>query len=232
MKRVRAISVGVGLLMASTLASAGIIKYSFTADGVTDGISQQATAVFAFDTANVSTFTITLIDNVQPTAALESVLTGLSFSLSSAPATMVIESASATSIINCTGGANPCPAGTGSSPYGWGSMFADGTFLLGSGYTAGPPASFAYQPFGIVNADYAAAGLSDPSANPLLVGPVTFTVQLAGLAFVPDVNSVAFAFGDPIMQQAVAIPEPQSLALVALALLSVAGVARRKRQSV
>ena len=89
---------------------------------------------------------------------------------------------------------------------------------------------FAYQPYGIVNANYAVSGgLGDPAVNPLLVGPVTFNFALTGLRLAPKVNSVAFAFADPSFVGAEAsVPEPHSLALLAAGLLAAEWVRRRK----
>src|SRR4029079_16369487 len=65
------------LLAAATLLTAAAvaampIAYTFIADGVTENVAQQGTAVFAFDTTNLTTFSITLTDNVDPTAFIAS----------------------------------------------------------------------------------------------------------------------------------------------------------------
>ncbi len=107
-------------------------------------------------------------------------------------------------------------------------MAAGSGFALGAGFDG---SSFAYQPYGIVNANYAVSGgLGYPAVNPLLVGPVTFNFALTGLRFAPEVNSVVFAFGDPSfgIGTEASVPEPQSLALLAAGLLAAGWVSRRK----
>jgi hypothetical protein len=102
--------------------------------------------------------------------------------------------------------------------------------MLGAGYDG---TTFAYQPYGIVNENYISVlgdgGLATPSNNPLLIGPVTFNFALTGLAFAPEVNSVVFAFGDPILTAAVTVPEPGTIALLGMALLALAWQGQRKR---
>lgn len=214
-------------------ASAGpAVMWTFTANGVTDSFSQQATAVFSFDVNDPSTFSVTLTDNVSPTTNILSVLDGLTFGFSSAPSSIALTSITPTSIIDCTVSTSPCPSGSGTSPYGWGNTFDSGVVSLGAGFDG--TSAFAYQPFGIVNANYTSpgdgTGLSDAANNPLLIGPVTFTFTTTGLASVPMITGVSFAFGDPIMLPAVAasVPEPAPFALFAAGLVAV-WLARRKR---
>ena len=78
----RTILVAFGLAFGPSLASAIPIEYTFTANGVTDGASQQATAVFTFDSSDLTTFTIELTNNAQPTAKIASLLDGFEFSFS------------------------------------------------------------------------------------------------------------------------------------------------------
>jgi hypothetical protein len=219
--------IGATLLAAASLASA-TVQYTFYANGVTENYAQQGEAIFSFSNDG-STLSITLINTLSPTAAIQSEISGLSFTFSSAPASMALVSVTPTNVIDCSNASSPCPPGAGSNPYGWGVTLGGGTGSLGAGYNG---SGFSYQPYGIVNSNYLSSpgngGLSTPSTNPLLAGPVTFTFALAGLSFAPEVGRVAFAFGDPDIQDAVAVPEPQSLALLAIGLLSAAWVARRR----
>lgn len=214
------------LLSAGAIAN---VQYKFYADGVTEDFSQQGTALFDFSNDG-STLSVTLTDTVQPTAAVLSSITGLQFSLSSTPAAISLVSVSTTGVIDCSNSSSPCPPGAGSSPYGWGTVATGSDVALGAGFNG---SSFSYQPYGIVNASYVSpggpGGLGDPAVNPLLVGPVTFTFSLSGLAYAPEINSVAFEFGDPTRLSAV--PEPQSLMLLALGLIAAGWVTRRRARA-
>ena len=220
------ILLGAALMMATSLASANVV-YTFYASGITENYAQQGTAVFSF-ADDGSSLSITLTDTVSPTSAIQSEISGLAFTFSFAPTTMSLTSVSATQVIDCSNSSSPCPPGDGSSPYGWGATLGGGLATMGAGFDG---STFAYQPYGIVNANYlsvaGAGGLATPSNNPLLVGPVTFTFALTGLWFAPEVSSVIFAFGDPI-SVAGAVPEPQTVALFAIALLAAGWIGRRK----
>ena len=178
--KIRQLAVAAVFLVASSLASANV-QYTFYASGVTESYAQEGTALFSFSNDG-SSLSITLTDTVDPTAAILSSITGLQFGLSSAPTSMSLVSVSAAQVVDCTNSSNPCPLGGGSSPYGWGSVATAGGFSLGAGFDG---SSFAYQPYGIVNAHYLSpgglGGLGDPASNPLLVGPVTFNFALTGL---------------------------------------------------
>ncbi len=193
----RKLLVVLGLLLGATTASA-TVEYTFVADGVTNSVSQQGTAKFAFSD-DATSLTITLTDNVDPTSLIASELDGLLFTLTETPTTLDLLSVTPQSVINCNGVVGPtdsCPAGTGTDPYGWGSLQNGANFALGAGFTGN---GFSYHPYAIVNENYLApggnGGLSNNQHNPLLVGPVTFTFSLSGLSFVPEISSVTFLFG-------------------------------------
>jgi hypothetical protein len=256
-----AIVIALGLLVGAPTASATLMEFHFTADGVTDTVSQQATAVFKFDTDNLGSFTITLTDTVTPTAKIASELDGFEFAFSQAPSSLSLASVSPTSVVDCSQSASPCPdvSSTTSSPYGWGTTLTGADAALGAGFTGD---GFGYHPYAIVNSNYEApggnGGVSNSQHNPLLVGPVTFTFNVSGLTGVPDISSVMFLFGTvPDSQPGtpctngdctdltdltdvtdvtdvtditdVTVPEPQTLALLGLGLLSVGLLSRRKR---
>ena len=220
-------ALGLGLSFAASYASA-TVDYTFYASGVTESYAQQGVAVFSF-ADDGSALSITLTNTVNPTAAIQSEITGLEFGLSFAPTTMTLTSVVAAQVIDCSNVSSPCPPGTGSTPYGWGITTSGGSVTLGAGFDG---SGFAFQPFGIVSPNYlAVAGdgeLSTPSNNPLFVGPVTFDFSLTGLQFAPEVGAVAFAFGDPDIQPAQeAVPEPSALALLAAGLISLGWISRR-----
>ena len=198
---------GSTLAVASVGASANVI-YTFIADGVTESVAQQATA--RFDFANANTLTLTLTDNVDPTAFLMSELSGLSFTFSQAPTALTLTGVNATSVIDCSNlsGSSCPPAGDIPALYGWGSALSGGAMTLGAGYSG---SDFGWAPFDIVNQNYVApgsGGLSDPANNPLLVGPVVFTFHVQGLNYIPEVTSATFLFGDPDSAKAVTLSPP------------------------
>jgi hypothetical protein len=137
---IRKLLAAVGFALAASAASADV-TYTFTADGVTDGTAQQGTAVFVFSNDG-SQLSITLTDNVNPTSFIASELDGFTFSLSDAPTTQTLLSVSAQSVINCIGvSGSSCPAGDGSSPYGYGSLLNGDEIQFGAGFTG---SGFAY----------------------------------------------------------------------------------------
>jgi hypothetical protein len=223
------------MLAAATIGSSSAyanVVYTFAANGVTESYAQQGTATFSFANDG-SSLSITLTDTVDPTAAILSEISGIQFSLS-APASMTLTSVVATDVVDCSDSASPCPPGDGSSPYGWGTLSTGGTTMLAAGFDG---VSFAWQPYGIVNQNYISivgdGGLSTPSNNPLLIGPVTFNFSLSGLSYAPEVTNVVFLFGDPVpVLGPLAVPEPGTVALLAVGLLGIAwGLRRRERRS-
>jgi hypothetical protein len=129
---IRKLLAALGFALAASAASADV-TYTFTADGVTDGTAQQGTAVFVFSNDG-SQLSLTLTDNVDPTAFIASELDGFTFSLSEAPTTQSLLSVTPQSIIDWTGVAGTsCPPGSGSSPYGYGSVLSGDEITLGAG---------------------------------------------------------------------------------------------------
>lgn len=229
MKKSIELAVAATFLVFSSIASANIM-YTWNADGMTENTSQQATAIFDFTDA--SSFTITLMNNVDPTESILSELDGILFSFSEAPATLTLTSVSPFGVIDCTSSSTaPCAPGSGSNPYGWGATNNAGAITLGAGYSDST-GDFAYHPYGIVNQKYNPGQLGDPAYNPLLTGPVKFAFQMTWndniLPSVPEVTSATFLFGKA-PDEIRGIPEPNSLALIGAGLLALVAFSTRRK---
>src|SRR5438093_8463997 len=98
--KVKSMFSAAGLVLVTSLASANV-QYSFYADGVTENYAQQGLAIFNF-ADDGSALAITLTDTVDPTAAIQSEISGLAFTLSFAPTSMALTSITAAQVIDCT----------------------------------------------------------------------------------------------------------------------------------
>ena len=222
------------LLFAASSAFADTI-YTFIGNA---GPNQQATAVFDFVDANNLTLTLANTGNI---IDISSILDDFHFLLSGTPTSgSLVGTTSSEGQADCTGGA-PCVVNAGADSNGtWGffltaaqvDMFSSGTQI---------------HPYGIANDSVLVNanldGLSNTQHNPYLLGSATFDIDLVGLTSVPTISHVDFTFGtqpdhvagvlctppNPNCVSRVTLPEPASAALVALALLGM-GFVRRRRQ--
>ena len=87
--------------------------FTFFADGVTEGAAQEGRADFDFS-ADLSTLTLTLTNNVAPTELIASEIDGLRFGLIG-PGSATLTGVSG-SVVDCTGVASPCPSVAGAPP--------------------------------------------------------------------------------------------------------------------
>ncbi|MGI9102986.1 MAG: hypothetical protein ACR2IF_11145 [Terriglobales bacterium] len=218
-----------------------IFSFSGTTSG---GLAAGATADFSNFTASGFDVTLTNTSNVQQ---IGQTLTGISFGLTSAPGGVSLGAVTPTSIWNC--GNTGCAAGSGTSPYFWGTSKSSGsTVALEAGTGTG---GTQWHPFEIVNSSIFASctgtvahpkkcldGLGNSEHNPYLMGPVLFHVNLTGYngsLVIP--GDVTFYFntngenGNGTCTRGCTpprTPEPGAMSLLAAGFLGVAALFRRK----
>jgi hypothetical protein len=245
------VALATGLALATAHATTFTLDTTIGPDS--DPIS--ATAIFSWS-GNV--LDLTLTNDTDSITKIIQELTGIHFILSGSP-TLVDVTGTAEGMANCIGIAAgaPCtftypPAGVdvfgtppdldpnGNPPTGWDLLPSYALFTFGAG--AG-----SWKPYGIVNESIVGTGNdggnSNPTHNPMLLGPVHFLFTFDGaFAAPPSITGVDFYWGTGGDHRAgslcttpecaegggdTSVPEPQTLALLALAMLAMAGLRYR-----
>ena len=233
------------------VASATVFTLDTTIGPGNDAIA--ATAEFSW---SGDTLQLRLSNTTDSIAKIIQELTGITFVLSGTPALQSVSGLSEGSV-NCIGvaagtpcnfdsagvdpfGAPPNLDGHGANPSGWGFLpnYALFTFAAGGG---------SFKPYGIVNDSIVGSGsnggTSNAPHNPMLLGPVDFDFVFAPFDVRPTITGVQFYWGtggdhrggtlctsvecaDPSGDPSV--PEPQTLALLGLALFAMSAFTRRR----
>ncbi|HJU24260.1 MAG TPA: PEP-CTERM sorting domain-containing protein [Casimicrobiaceae bacterium] len=228
----------------------------FTLDTTIGGTPIAASADFTW---NGNVLDLHLSNDTSSIGNIIQELTGIHFTLSGDP-TLVSVSGMAEGSANCVGVAANAPCnfdstpvdafgtppnldGHGASPNGWAFLPNYALFTVAAG--AG-----SYKPYGIVNDSITGSGTSGGTSNtqhnPMLLGPVDFQFVFAPFDLTPNVTGIQFYWGtggdhragsctsDCFSRLLVTdpVPEPQSLALVALALIAMAAMTSRRRRTI
>ena len=250
--RIRKIFLAIGL--GTMVSAANATLFTLTTTIGNDSTPISATADFSW---SGDTLDLTLTNTTDGISKTIQELTGFTFMLSGSP-TYVSVTGLADGTANCIGIAanTPCVIdGTDVSPFGdpvdltphnpapdgWAFLPGYALFTFGAG-------DGSFKPYGIVNGTVVGTGhpdnTSNPEHNPLLLGPVDFHFLFDGSTFdsPPTITGVQFYWGTGGDHRAGActsecsgipsgdqpVPEPQTLALVAMALLAMAAYRRRR----
>jgi hypothetical protein len=236
------------LTLGLAVAGAAAANTVYTLDTTLNGASVSATADFSIDAAN-NTISLSLANTTGSIDQIIETLTGITFTVSGNPTLKGVTGVADGSIscIGVADGA-ACNASDSdvdvfgsppdvdgnshnAAPEGWAFLPNYALFTFGAG-------GGSFKPWGIVNDDIRGSGsngtTSNPQHNPMLLGPVTFTFTFDDFLSTPTINGVQFYWGSggdhrggvctvgcnvSELLAVAQVPEPRTLALVALALI-------------
>jgi hypothetical protein len=225
-------------LFVLAMACIGVVSeaqaITFTASGTaSDGRPENGQVSFSFN-ANYTDLLVTLTNTagVGQLGGISSVLDGVKFTLDGVSLSALSlntgfadASFNPNGTVNCTTGscvASATPISVSAS--GWAYNSSSGLLSAGNG---------SFKPYGIVNSNLITTdGIPNAQHNPYLEGPVTFDFSITNPSnSVINVTSASLYFGTkPDIQIAVAVPEPETYAML-LAGLGLVGFAARRKLS-
>ncbi|MDQ2916226.1 MAG: PEP-CTERM sorting domain-containing protein [Pseudomonadota bacterium] len=251
--RIRHHLLGFVLAMALPAANATVFSLDTTIGSGNDPIAASADFVWSG-----STLELRLTNDTAGISKTIQELTGITFILSGSPTLQASGvSGSAAGSVNCIGigkgdscaidhaavnpfGTPPDLASAGTPPTGWAALPSYALFTFGAG-------GGSWKPYGIVNDTVVGTGsngnTSNPEHNPMLLGPVTFDFRFNEFAMTPTITGVEFYWGTGgehrtgsrctteacVAARDSSVPEPQTLALLGLALFAMAAFRRKQR---
>jgi hypothetical protein len=231
MKTIKHVLLTIALLLTAVLAlgvPAFAASFTFTGTGNVGGVPQNGSVTFTID-PNDLMITLTNTGGPGQVGDIASELDGLLFSVTGGSPVFNAASLSGSDpngAINCHQvAANTCLPAVVVSPFGW--AFSGGpTFALQAG-------SGSFKPEAIVNNNITSpggsGGTSNDQHNPLLLGPVTFTIGFTGTA-PTGIGNVVLQFGTgPANITTGPIPEPAYSSVLLLGLVGVGLFLRRRK---
>ena len=224
------LSLAVGIAMSLPAAATSFV---FTGTDNQGGVPQNGQATF---TINATDLVITLENTGGPGQVqdIASELDGINFTLTGGTAGLdstMITGSSPNGTVDCSSGtcvfnSTPATDGPSSNPFLW-TLGGTNPFNLLAG-------SGSFKPNAIVNNNVAVAdGVSNAQHNPLLNGPVTFTIGFTAGTAPTGISGVTFDFGTgPAVVTGNLVPEPAYSSVLLLGILGVGLLLRRRKSTV
>jgi len=214
-------------VVAATALSSPAFAVSFFFNGTQGGVPGNGTADFTINSNNI-VMTLTNTGGAGQVSDIASELDGIDFTLTGGSAVLNAASLSGSDpngAVTCAGVVVCTSVATPASPFGW-SLGSGPTFLLAAG-------SGSFKPDAIVNGNIVGQGgngnTSNAQHNPLLLGPVAFTIGFTGTA-PTGIGAVDFFFGTSgTALPGTQTPEPAYYSLVLLGIGAIVVAFRRRK---